>query len=124
MSPLRRCLISCRLAGAGGRYVTPGGFRESAMVMGLRGELLESVEKRMRARLALYSPGGQLAVELAKNPTVLVINDTLFAHGGVLPKHGARRRHAPPVQTHSRPFVEGAAFVRAPADAHAPRLPL
>lgn len=58
------------------------------MVAGLRGEQLDSVEKRMRARLHLYSPGGQLACELAKNPTVLLLNDTLFAHGGVLPKHG------------------------------------
>ncbi len=67
------------------------------MVAGLRGERLDSVEQRMRARLHLYSPGGQLAVELAKNPTVLVVNDTLFAHGGVLPKHGARaaRMHRP-----------------------------
>lgn len=71
------------------RYVTPGGFRESGLVAGLRGEALESVEKRLRARLHLYSPGGRLACELAKNPTVLIINDTVFAHGGVLPNHGA-----------------------------------
>ncbi|CAL8467940.1 g7478 [Coccomyxa elongata] len=69
------------------RYVTPGGFRESALVAGLRGEALESMEKRMRARLHLYSPGGRLACELAKNPTVLLVNDTVFAHGGVLPVH-------------------------------------
>ncbi|KAK9909578.1 hypothetical protein WJX75_004395 [Coccomyxa subellipsoidea] len=69
------------------RYVTPGGFRESGLVAGLRGEALESVEKRLRARLHLYSPGGRLACELAKNPTVLIINDTVFAHGGVLPNH-------------------------------------
>lgn len=29
-----------------------------------------------------------MARELAKNPTVLVVNDTLFAHGGVLKRHG------------------------------------
>ena len=58
------------------------------MVAGLRGDQLDSTEKRLRARLHLYSPGGQLACELAKNPTVLLLNDTLFAHGGVLPKHG------------------------------------
>ncbi len=74
------------------RYVTPGGFRESGLVAGLRGEALESVEKRLRARLHLYSPGGRLACELAKNPTVLIINDTVFAHGGVLPNHGALPR--------------------------------
>ena len=29
-----------------------------------------------------------MARELAKNPTVLIVNDTLFAHGGVLKRHG------------------------------------
>ena len=29
-----------------------------------------------------------MALELAKNPTVLVVNDTAFAHGGLLPTHG------------------------------------
>lgn len=28
-----------------------------------------------------------MARELAKNPTVLVVNDTVFAHGGLLPIH-------------------------------------
>lgn len=59
------------------------------MVAGLRDEALASTEKRLRARLHLYSPGGKVACELAKNPTVLVINDTVFAHGGVLPQHGS-----------------------------------
>ena len=29
-----------------------------------------------------------MAMELSKNPTVLVVNDTVFAHGGLLPEHG------------------------------------
>jgi hypothetical protein len=28
-----------------------------------------------------------MALELAKNPTVLIVNDTVFAHGGLLPLH-------------------------------------
>lgn len=28
-----------------------------------------------------------MARELAKNPTVLVVNDIVFAHGGLLPHH-------------------------------------
>lgn len=32
-----------------------------------------------------------MAMELSKNPTVLVINDTVFAHGGLLPVHGEWR---------------------------------
>lgn len=70
------------------RYATPGGFKEAALAAGLRGEELLDVEKQKLARQRMYSPGGPMARELAKNPTVLVVNDTLFAHGGVLKRHG------------------------------------
>ncbi len=40
-----------------------------------------------QARWYLYQPGGAMARELAKNPTVLVVNDIVFAHGGLLPHH-------------------------------------
>lgn len=43
----------------------------------------------MQARAALYLPGGKVARMLSRNPTVLVVNDTAFAHGGLLPIHGA-----------------------------------
>jgi hypothetical protein len=70
------------------RYVTPGGFREAAAAAGLRGDRAASLDAQLRARLALYSPGGPIARELAANPTVLVINGTtVFAHGGLLPAH-------------------------------------
>lgn len=70
------------------RYVTPGGFRESALVAGLSQDALDSMESKVRARMRLYRPGGQMACELAKNPTVLIVNDSVFAHGGVLAQHG------------------------------------
>lgn len=70
------------------RYATPGGFRESALAAGLRGEDLQNLEKQKQARQRMYTPGGPMARELAKNPTVLIVNDTLFAHGGVLKRHG------------------------------------
>ena len=70
------------------RYVTPGGFRESALVAGLSQDALNSMESKVRARMRLYRPGGQMACELAKNPTVLIVNDSVFAHGGVLAQHG------------------------------------
>lgn len=69
------------------RYVTPGGFREAAAAAGLRGDRASSLDAQLRARLALYSPGGPIARELASNPTVLVIGATVFAHGGLLPAH-------------------------------------
>ena len=70
------------------RYVTPGGFRESALAAGLSQDALSSMESKVRARMRLYRPGGQMACELAKNPTVLIVNDSVFAHGGVLSQHG------------------------------------
>lgn len=57
------------------------------MIMGLSGNQLSNLELLMRARLALYTPGQPMAIELSKNPTVLVVNDTVFAHGGLLPIH-------------------------------------
>lgn len=42
----------------------------------------------IQARAALYLPGGRIAKELSRNPTVLVVNETAFAHGGLLPTHG------------------------------------
>ncbi|MEW5317299.1 MAG: hypothetical protein WDW38_008610 [Sanguina aurantia] len=71
------------------RYVTPGAFAESAMYAGLSEDDLKDWELVARVRYALYRPGGDLAKELAKNPTVLVVNDTVFAHGGLLPRHVA-----------------------------------
>jgi len=76
------------------RYATPGGFREAALAAGVRGEALGCAETTLRARLHMYAPGQPMARELAKNPTVLMVNDTLFAHGGVLPHHGAPARRA------------------------------
>lgn len=69
------------------RYVTEGAFVESGMVMGLQGPNLTNIDLLVRARLALYAPGQHMAKELSKNPTVLVINDSVFAHGGLLPIH-------------------------------------
>mmetsp|Transcript_34959 Transcript_34959/g.110439 ORF Transcript_34959/g.110439 Transcript_34959/m.110439 type:complete len:418 (-) Transcript_34959:218-1471(-) len=69
------------------RYVTAGGFYESALVAGLEQEQAAVWESQIRARVALFQPGGPLAREMAENFTVLIINDTAFAHGGLLPEH-------------------------------------
>ncbi|KAJ7542822.1 hypothetical protein O6H91_09G013400 [Diphasiastrum complanatum] len=45
------------------------------------------MQKGVTARTLLFSPGGPLAKELARNGVVLKVNDWLFAHGGVLPHH-------------------------------------
>lgn len=69
------------------RYVTKGAFYECALASGLTPEAASIWDQQVVARVGLYSPGGILAKELAKNPTVLVVNDTVFAHGGLLPIH-------------------------------------
>lgn len=69
------------------RYVTPGAFWESAVAFGLTDAEASNWDNQAKARLRLYSPGGAMARELAKNPTVLVVNDVLFCHGGLLPHH-------------------------------------
>jgi hypothetical protein len=61
---------------------------ESALVAGLRGADAENKHFQVQARAQLFSPGQPMALDLAKNPTALVVNRTLFAHGGVLPEHG------------------------------------
>lgn len=71
------------------RYVTPGAFWESAMVAGLSEEEARSNnEAILQARWSLYRPGGVMAKEFSRNPTVLIVNnDIVFAHGGLLPHH-------------------------------------
>jgi hypothetical protein len=71
------------------RYVTPGAFIESAVEFGIpRETALRSWDGCIQARAALYLPGGRVAKMLSRNPTVLIVNDTAFAHGGLLPTHG------------------------------------
>ena len=45
-------------------------------------------QKRERARDLLFRPGGHLALQLSHHSVVLLVNETLFAHGGILPHHG------------------------------------
>lgn len=70
------------------RYVTPGAFAESALYAGLSESDLKDWQLVAKVRYSLFKPGGDLAREFARNPTVLVVNDTVFAHGGLLPTHG------------------------------------
>ncbi len=56
------------------RYVTPRGFSDFA---------------HERGRGAAFQPGGPYAAILASRPIVARVGDTLFVHGGILPKHVA-----------------------------------
>ncbi|CAI5495478.1 unnamed protein product [Closterium sp. Naga37s-1] len=44
-------------------------------------------QRQVRERHELFEVGGPMAAELARNNAALMVNDTLFAHGGILPHH-------------------------------------
>ena len=71
------------------RYVTPGGFEDFEDVEGLdlSDERLAPLSPPLRARRAAFLPGGPYARKLAEHHTIGIVNDTVFAHGGVLPDH-------------------------------------
>lgn len=46
------------------------------------------LRRLIKARSDLFHVGGPLAKELSRHGVALMINNTLFAHGGVLPHHG------------------------------------
>lgn len=41
----------------------------------------------LKARRDLFLPGGEMAVKMATNPTVLQVGDTVFAHAGITENH-------------------------------------
>jgi len=71
------------------RYVTEGGFADfqDAVVITEEDSLLLAHDPLQRARVAAFRPGGPFALLLAERPVVLVIDNIVFVHGGVLPKH-------------------------------------
>jgi hypothetical protein len=99
-------MVMCPIVLPGSRYVTPGAFIEAAEEFGIPREMaMRNWEGCIQARAALYLPGGRIAKELSRNPTVLVVNDTAFAHGGLLPTHG---EHSP--RFRMQRFVQDAAL--------------
>jgi Calcineurin-like phosphoesterase len=72
------------------RYVTPGGFAAfSPFAAGNDAGLADGVPLQARGRAAAFAPGGPYASILARRPLVQKVGDTVFVHGGVLPKHVA-----------------------------------
>ncbi|MDP3276694.1 MAG: metallophosphoesterase [Deltaproteobacteria bacterium] len=71
------------------RYVTPGGYRdfaETEVPVRWR-DLLARAPERVRGRMAAMAPGGEYARKMAAHNTVMVVGDTVYAHGGLLPSH-------------------------------------
>ncbi|MBS2015754.1 MAG: metallophosphoesterase [Deltaproteobacteria bacterium] len=72
------------------RYVTPGSygaFADQTASTGRIKEAIASVEPSAKPRAAAFAPGGRYAAMLAKRPAIARVGDTIFVHGGVLPKH-------------------------------------
>lgn len=71
------------------RYVTEGGFADFADVAAEAplDSLLLAYAPAQRGRVAAFRPGGPYARLLAERPVILVLGETLFVHGGLLPGH-------------------------------------
>ena len=71
------------------RYVTPDGFRDfrATPLAGARGQQAALLPEEQRGRAAAFLPGGPNALRLAKRPVAIVVGDTVFVHGGLLPGH-------------------------------------
>jgi hypothetical protein len=73
------------------RYVTKGGFKdfEDALKYDVDDPRLGGFEPHERARMAAFLPGGPYALLLAQRKLILLLEDNVFVHGGVLPGHVA-----------------------------------
>lgn len=73
------------------RYVTPGGMADFADAQGVdvSSSAVAELPEPLRARAAAFFPGGPYAKVLATRNTAVIVGDTVFVHGGVLPKYAA-----------------------------------
>ncbi|HEX4445421.1 MAG TPA: metallophosphoesterase [Polyangiaceae bacterium] len=72
------------------RYVTGPAFAAFSLFdRGDAGPLPEGVAPEARGRAAAFAPGGTYAKLLAGRPFVVKVGDSVFVHGGILPKHVA-----------------------------------
>lgn len=71
------------------RYVTPKGLATFQHLphLNLTNPRLKPLPVAARARAAAFLPGGPYALKLSQRSSILVLGDTLFVHGGVLPAH-------------------------------------
>ena len=74
------------------RYVTPAAFASFADVVPKESDAskLAEVDPVARGRAAAFLPGsGAYATMIANRPVIYRAGDTMFVHGGILPKHVA-----------------------------------
>ncbi len=72
------------------RYTTRGGLEEFKDSAGVQmAGILGRFPSVARGRAAAFHPGGEWARKLAKRSIVAIVGDSVFVHGGLLPKHVA-----------------------------------
>jgi hypothetical protein len=69
------------------RYVTAGGFDDFADTQFEDDAELISYPLAERGRVAAFRPGGEWARVFSEHNTMMVVGDTAFVHGGILPAH-------------------------------------
>lgn len=74
------------------RYVTPGGMTDFADAPGVdvTDARVREFPEALRSRAAAFLPGGAYAKVLATRNTAVVVGDSVFVHGGVLPKYAPK----------------------------------
>ena len=69
------------------RYVTDAGFKDFAAAPGAPDPRAGALPEAQRSRAGAFAPGGPFAKRLARRGIIAVVGDTVFVHGGLLPKH-------------------------------------
>jgi hypothetical protein len=71
------------------RYVTPGGFASFSdlHLPAAPPTAIHELDSTQWGRAAAFMPGGLYATMIAERPVIVKVGDTVFTHGGVLPKH-------------------------------------
>ena len=71
------------------RYVTPGGFSAFSDIPSRSDDAVtgKPTDPTSRGRVNAFAPGGTYAKILADRPEIARVGDSIFVHGGVLPKH-------------------------------------
>jgi hypothetical protein len=88
------------------RYVTEGGFEDFANTpYDAQDPVLLELDEAERGRAAAFRPGGPWAMTLSDHNVLMVIGDTGFVHGGILPDHVDFG--LPKINRHTREWMRG-----------------
>jgi hypothetical protein len=70
------------------RYVTPGGYLDflETPIANHAAATPQQVVDGVTARIKAMRPGGPLALRFARRNVIVIVGDTVFVHGGVLPE--------------------------------------